>query len=103
MMEESHAGGQVLEIVNKFYEKNPFPGFDPGKYETRIDLAERSSWYARRLDAEIPFDLRVNRVIRIAAAKGANRITKARVATVLVSIAVYPCMVSISSVLTVSR
>jgi len=58
-MVSRHARGKVLEIVNEFYEQNPFPGFDPGKYETRLDLAERSSWYARRLDAEIPFDSRV--------------------------------------------
>jgi SAM-dependent methyltransferase len=49
----------VLEVVNEFYEANPFPGFDPGKYETRADLVRRASWYARRLDAEIPFDASV--------------------------------------------
>jgi 2-polyprenyl-3-methyl-5-hydroxy-6-metoxy-1,4-benzoquinol methylase len=48
-------GERVLVAVNEFYEANPFPGFDPGKYETRQDLVERASWYARRLDAEIPF------------------------------------------------
>jgi SAM-dependent methyltransferase len=46
---------RVLVAVNEFYEANPFPGFDPGKYETRQDLTLRASWYARRLDAEIPF------------------------------------------------
>ena len=45
----------VLQVVNEFYEANPFPGFDPGKYETRQDLMARASWYAQRLDAEIPF------------------------------------------------
>jgi SAM-dependent methyltransferase len=45
----------VLVAVNEFYEANPFPGFDPGKYETRQDLVNRASWYARRVDAEIPF------------------------------------------------
>jgi SAM-dependent methyltransferase len=46
---------RVLQVVNEFYEANPFPGFDPGKYETRADLAARASWYAHRVDAEIPF------------------------------------------------
>ncbi len=52
---EAQPEGRILEVVNNFYERNPFPGFDPGKYETREDLAKRASWYARRLDAEIPF------------------------------------------------
>jgi len=52
-------GESVLEVVNEFYETNPFPGFDPGKYETRTDLVTRASWYARRLDAEIPFEASV--------------------------------------------
>jgi SAM-dependent methyltransferase len=50
---------RVLDVVNAFYEANPFPGFDPGKYEVRDDLVERASWYARRVDAEIPFDAKV--------------------------------------------
>ena len=50
---------RVLVAVNEFYEANPFPGFDPGKYETRADLVTRASWYARRVDAEIPFDASV--------------------------------------------
>jgi SAM-dependent methyltransferase len=54
----SRAGG-VLELVNELYETNPVPGFDPGKYETRADLVTRASWYARRLDAEIPFEASV--------------------------------------------
>jgi SAM-dependent methyltransferase len=45
----------VLQVVNEFYEANPFPGFNPGKYETRQDLAAKGSWYAQRIDAEIPF------------------------------------------------
>ncbi len=49
----------VLVAVNEFYEANPFPGFDPGKYETRQDLVTRASWYARRVDAEIPFSASV--------------------------------------------
>jgi SAM-dependent methyltransferase len=48
-------GDSVLRVVNEFYEANPFPGFDPGKYETRGDLVQRASWYAQRVDAEIPF------------------------------------------------
>lgn len=53
------ARASVLTAVNEFYEANPFPGFDPGKYETRQDLVTRASWYARRVDAEIPFDASV--------------------------------------------
>lgn len=49
----------MLRVVNAFYESNPFPGFDPGKYETRDDLVRRASWYAQRVDAEIPFDASV--------------------------------------------
>jgi SAM-dependent methyltransferase len=45
----------VLRVVNEFYEANPFPGFNPGKYETRADLVARASWYAKRIHAEIPF------------------------------------------------
>lgn len=45
----------MLQVVNEFYEANPFPGFNPGKYETRADLRTRGSWYAKRIDAEIPF------------------------------------------------
>jgi SAM-dependent methyltransferase len=57
--EAAPAGDPVLGVVNAFYEANPFPGFDPGKYEVRDDLVERASWYARRVDAEIPFDASV--------------------------------------------
>jgi SAM-dependent methyltransferase len=53
------AGDSVLRVVNAFYEANPFPGFDPGKYEGRDDLVKRASWYAQRVDAEIPFDATV--------------------------------------------
>jgi SAM-dependent methyltransferase len=53
------ARDRVLGVVNAFYEANPFPGFDPGKYESRDDLIERASWYAQRVDAEIPFDATV--------------------------------------------
>jgi 2-polyprenyl-3-methyl-5-hydroxy-6-metoxy-1,4-benzoquinol methylase len=45
----------VLEVVNEFYESNPFPGFNPGKYETRRDLTARASWYGKMIDAEIPY------------------------------------------------
>jgi SAM-dependent methyltransferase len=57
--ESAPAGDSVLDVVNAFYEANPFPGFDPGKYEARSDLIERASWYAQRVDAEIPFDASV--------------------------------------------
>jgi SAM-dependent methyltransferase len=53
------ADDSVLRVVNAFYEANPFPGFDPGKYEARDDLVTRASWYAQRVDAEIPFDATV--------------------------------------------
>ncbi|MBI3767356.1 MAG: class I SAM-dependent methyltransferase [Deltaproteobacteria bacterium] len=46
---------QVLKVVNEFYESNPFPGFNPGKYETRRDLVARASWYGKMIDAEIPY------------------------------------------------
>jgi hypothetical protein len=46
---------RVLEVVNEFYESNPFPGFNPGKYETRRDLVARASWYGKMIDAEIPY------------------------------------------------
>ena len=49
----------VLRVVDEFYEANPFPGFDPGEYETRGDLVQRASWYAQRVDAEIPFEASV--------------------------------------------
>ena len=57
--EAAQPSDSVLGVVNAFYEANPFPGFDPGKYEVRDDLVERASWYARRVDAEIPFDASV--------------------------------------------
>lgn len=45
----------VLRVVNRFYENNPFPGFDLDKYRTKDDLARQPSWWAHKLDAEIPF------------------------------------------------
>ena len=47
---------QVLRAVNLFYEENPFPGFDLAKYKTKDDLVRQASWWAHKLDAEIPFD-----------------------------------------------
>lgn len=47
---------QVLRSVNLFYEENPFPGFDISKYKTKEDLARQASWWAHKLDAELPFD-----------------------------------------------
>jgi SAM-dependent methyltransferase len=56
-MAESVADSErVLHAVNLFYEKNPFPGFDLSKYRTKDDLARQASWWAHKLDAEIPFD-----------------------------------------------
>ena len=47
---------KVLRRVNLFYEENPFPGFDPNKYRTREDLDRQASWWAHKLDAEMPFE-----------------------------------------------
>jgi len=47
---------RVLRAVNQFYEENPFPGFDLAKYKTKDDLGRQASWWAHKLDAEIPFD-----------------------------------------------
>jgi SAM-dependent methyltransferase len=52
---DSLGASEILNVVNEFYEANPFPGFNPGKYETRADLVARASWYGKRIDAEIPF------------------------------------------------
>jgi SAM-dependent methyltransferase len=55
-MEASTDHEHVLRKVNLFYEENPFPGFDPAKYKTKDDLVRQASWWAHKLDAEIPFD-----------------------------------------------
>jgi SAM-dependent methyltransferase len=47
---------RVLRAVNLFYEENPFPGFDLSKYKTRDDLSRRASWWAHKLDSELPYD-----------------------------------------------
>jgi SAM-dependent methyltransferase len=47
---------RVLRTVNVFYEENPFPGFDLSKYKTKEDLGRQASWWAHKLDGEIPFD-----------------------------------------------
>jgi SAM-dependent methyltransferase len=46
---------RILGAVNAFYEDNPFPGFDPAKYRTKEDLSRQASWWAHKLDDEIPF------------------------------------------------
>jgi len=46
----------ILKTVNKFYEENPFPGFDPAKYKTKDDLIRQASWWAHKLDGELPYD-----------------------------------------------
>ncbi|MDP3939363.1 MAG: class I SAM-dependent methyltransferase [Deltaproteobacteria bacterium] len=56
MAEPATGDGRILRAVNLFYEENPFPGFDPNKYRTREDLDRQASWWAHKLDAEIPFD-----------------------------------------------
>ena len=45
----------IAEAVNQFYEENPFPGYEVTKYRSRRDLGRLSSWYARLLDATIPY------------------------------------------------
>jgi SAM-dependent methyltransferase len=56
MTTASTSGERILRTVNRFYEENPFPGFDLAKYKTKDDLVRQASWWARKLDAEIPFD-----------------------------------------------
>jgi SAM-dependent methyltransferase len=56
MTEPAADSRAVLRAVNQFYEENPFPGFDLGKYKTKEDLHRQASWWAHKLDAEIPFD-----------------------------------------------
>ena len=48
--------GNVLKTVNLFYEEFPFPGFDPDKYKTKADLDRQASWWAHKLDSELPFE-----------------------------------------------
>jgi len=55
-MADSSRTEKVLRTVNVFYEENTFPGFDPSKYRTREDLDRQASWWAHKLDAEIPFE-----------------------------------------------
>lgn len=56
MTTASTNGERILHAVNRFYEENPFPGFDLAKYKTKDDLVRQASWWAHKLDAEIPFD-----------------------------------------------
>jgi SAM-dependent methyltransferase len=56
MVDTSGQPSSILHAVNRFYEENPFPGFDLEKYRTRDDLARQASWWARKLDSEIPFE-----------------------------------------------
>ena len=59
MSTETTETERVLRSVNRFYEENPFPGFDVNKYKTKEDLSRRASWWAHKLDAEIPFAAQV--------------------------------------------
>ena len=56
MTTETSTHERILGAVNKFYEQFPFPGFDLGKYKTKSDLDKQASWWAHKLDAELPFD-----------------------------------------------
>jgi SAM-dependent methyltransferase len=58
-METPAQGEHILRAVNRFYEENPFPGFDLSKYKTKDDLVRQASWWAHKLDAEIPFEAEV--------------------------------------------
>lgn len=53
-VEQKHQ--DVLGKVNRFYEQFPFPGFDLNKYKTKADLDRQASWWAHKLDGEIPFE-----------------------------------------------
>lgn len=46
----------IPEAVNQFYEENPFPGYDLEAYTSRRDLTRKATWYARLLDAHLPYD-----------------------------------------------
>lgn len=59
MSTEAAETERILRSVNRFYEENPFPGFDVTKYKTKEGLSRRASWWAHKLDAEIPFDAQV--------------------------------------------
>jgi SAM-dependent methyltransferase len=56
MTAETGTHQRILGAVNKFYEQFPFPGFDLAKYKTKADLDRQASWWAHKLDAELPFD-----------------------------------------------
>lgn len=49
----------ILESVNTFYERSPFPGYDLTKYTSRDDLKRQASWFGQLLDAQIPYDVDV--------------------------------------------
>ncbi len=49
----------IAELVRDFYNRYPFPGYDPRKYSSRADLERQASWYARSLDRLIPASSRI--------------------------------------------
>lgn len=46
---------QIKDLVQDFYNQNPFPGFDPDKYVLREDLYGKANIFARMLDNQIPW------------------------------------------------
>jgi SAM-dependent methyltransferase len=49
----------VGRSVQAFYEVNPFPAFDLGKYRSADDVRERASPYAKMLDRQLPHTARI--------------------------------------------
>jgi ubiquinone/menaquinone biosynthesis C-methylase UbiE len=47
-------GQKTLDMVQDFYNKNPFPDFDINKYSSREDFNEHIGWYYKLLDLYIP-------------------------------------------------
>lgn len=55
----SRSDKQILQEVNEFYEKHPFPGFNIGKYSYRDDLRRQASWFGKFLDDQIPYNTHI--------------------------------------------
>ncbi len=47
---------QIKDLVQDFYNQNPFPGFDLDKYVLREDLYRKANIFARMLDNQISWD-----------------------------------------------
>ena len=55
----NHSEEKVLNDVNRFYEKNPFPGFNIIKYSYSEDLRQHASWFGKLLDDQIPYHAKI--------------------------------------------